>query len=256
MSFSDLFPGVAIIVGTILTIVVIWALVQAVRIRKPRLSTGGLTLFIDDEAGVLVASHRDQTGIERMPLNTMTWGVSGKNLRITTFEVEKGFAVGKFYEYDQATVVRSVDFWVGDGNPKLAKRWLDRWSLRLAPDVAGHIKALNAQKKDLAAAARRHLPETPVVECDTGRVIDHYAYVAFLPSGFVYGMKGADSIPLPVMRVHAGDVTRGKGRTVHVIFPRAGDAATFVLTGQEMQAIQTLQEKGVLTLAPPLPTTY
>lgn len=87
------------------------------------------------------------------------------------------------------------------------------------------------------------------------RNAEHYAYVAFLPSGFVYGMRGADELPEPVSRVHAGDVHKAQGDTVQVEFFRGG-RATFRLTGPEMRTLQQLQKRGVLRLEAPGPSAY
>lgn len=224
-------------------------------IRRPVFQDTDIELEIDEKAGELVATSLRQTGVIRLPLNTLTWAISTNNLRLTSFKLPLAFAAPHFSEFDKTIVRENVHLWVGNCNQGLVLRWLEHRAGRLKPDVAGHIKQLNAQKKDLAAAARRHLPETPVVECDAGMLLEHYAYVAFLPSGFVYGMRGADELPEPVSRVHAGDVTKAQGNTIQVEFFRVG-RATFRLTGPEMRTLQQLQKKGVLRLEAPVPSAY
>ncbi|UPG88322.1 hypothetical protein L2Y96_12915 [Luteibacter aegosomaticola] len=220
--------------------------------RRSRFSFGRLSLFIDDAANELVITQQGQSGVRRLKVGTLAWTRAGYSVRITSFKLPEAFADGKFDPYSPRTVSDYADVWVGEGNAGPVTRWLNHRAARLTPDINGHIRALNAQKKAIAAAARRHLPETPVVECDTGRTIEQYGYVAFLPSGFVYGMDDAEGLPQPVIRVHAGDVHQGEGRTVKVVFPRAGSSRTFKLEPTEMKALQALQETGKLRLDTPL----
>ncbi|MGF6492205.1 hypothetical protein ABIE56_000358 [Luteibacter sp. 621] len=236
-------------------IFILVALHRRAVIRRPVFQDTDIEFEIDEAAGELVATSLRQTGVARLPLNTLTWAISTNNLRLTSFKLPVAFAAPNLSEFDKTIVRENVHLWVGNSNQQLVLRWLEHRAGRLKPDLAAHIKQLNAQKKDLAAAARRHLPEVPAVECDTGMLLEHYAYVAFLPSGFVYGMRGADELPEPVSRVRAGDVHKAQGNTVQVEFFRGGQA-TFRLTVPEMRVLQGLQRKGVLRLEAPVASAY
>lgn len=255
-SLFYIFLGLGITAGFIASLYGVRALYRALATRRVRFSDGRNQLFIDEAANSLVITQGDRAGIHRMPLGTLTWRGTGTNVRIASFRLPAAFAHGEFNDHNKNLVSDSVDVWVGENNTAPLLRWLSHRASRLAPDVDGHVRALNAQKKEIAAAARRHLPETPIVECDTGRTIEQYAYVAFLPSGFVYGMDSRDGIPQPVLRVFAGDVHRGKGRTIDVDYPAARPPVTFTLSSAEMSALQRLQEKGVLRLEAPRPLSY
>ncbi|UPG92841.1 hypothetical protein [Luteibacter aegosomatissinici] len=252
LSFST---GALLLAGFILVLFLAFLAQQFLAPRRSRFCHRGASLVIDEHANVLIISQTDRTGVQRFPLGTVTWRDIGTSVRIASFKLPDAYAFGQFNDYNPHAVQDSIDVWVGQGNAGPLMRWLAHRAKRLAPDVEGHYRKLDAQKRQIAAAVRRHLPETPVVECDVGRLIDHYAYVAFLPSGFVYGMRGADSLPQPVLCVRGGDVHRGKGRTVEVEFLHSSPA-TFELTEQEMRLIQGLQEKGVLRLEPPRPNPY
>jgi hypothetical protein len=256
---SSLFYVVLALAGTAAFIGLLYlgrALFRAADVRRSRFSFGRLSLFIDEASNELVVTQEGESGVRRLKVGTLAWHGAGHSVRITSFKLPEAYAAGTFDPYNERTVFDYADLWVGEGNTGPVTRWLNHRAARLAPDINGHIRALNAQKKDIAAAARRHLPETPVVECDTGRTIGQYGYVAFLPSGFVYGMDNAEGLPQPVIRVHAGDPHQGKGRTVHVVFPRAGSSLTFELAPAEMRVLQGLQQRGVLRLEAPVPSTY
>ncbi|QWT22130.1 hypothetical protein KPL74_08995 [Bacillus sp. NP157] len=255
-SFSYIILAVGIAAGFIVFLYLARAIYRASTVRKARYSDGRNQLFIDEAAGELVITQGDRTGVRRMPLGTLTWRGTGTDVRIASFKLPLAYARTEFNDYDQISVRDSVDVWVGANNAGPLLRWLNHRTKHLAPDIEGHYRALNAQKKAIAAAARRHLPETPVVECDTGRTLEQYAYVAFLPSGFVYGMDSSEGIPQPVLRVFAGNVHQGKGRTIDVDYPMPNPPVTFSLSASEMSAIQKLQEKGVLRLEPARRSTY
>jgi len=228
-----------IIVGRLLI-----ALHDASVVRREVFETPWLTLSIDETAKELVATQDNQGEVIRMKLGSITWHVSGNQLRLTTFRMPQALGAEKLSEYDQTLVVRTVQLYMGGSNPDLVNRWLSRRESRLVPDRVGHVAKLNAQIKDAAEIARRHLPEKPVIECDTGRFVEQYAYVAFLPSGHVYGMQGIDALPTPVIRVFAGPA-----RHVRVLFA-SGREGTFELTPAETRILQGLQQKGVLHLPP------
>lgn len=228
-----------LIVGRILT-----ALHHASVIRRDAFSTPWLTLAIDEDTQELVATQENEGGVIRMKLGSITWHVSGNQLRLTTFKMPLALGADRLYEHDQRIVERTLQIYMGGSNPALVDRWLSRRGSRLVPDRVGHITRLNAQKKNAAEIARRHLPEKPVIECDAGRFVEQYAYVAFLPSGHVYGMQGMDALPTPVIRVFAGEA-----RHVRVVFA-SGREDSFELTPTETRLLQGLQQKGVLRLAP------
>lgn len=255
-SFFYIFLGLALTAGFIALLYLLRGLYRASAVRAVRFSDGRNQLFIDEAAQELVITQGDRTGVHRLPLGTLTWRGTGVHVRLASFKLPLAFARGKFDDYDQIAVRETVDVWVGENNEGPLLRWLSHRTKRLAPDSDGHVRKLNAQKKELAAAARRHLPETPVVECDTGRTLEQYAYVAFLPSGHVYGMDSHDGLPQPVLRVFSGDVHRGKGRTIDVDYPAANPPVSFSLSASEMSALQKLQEKGVLRLEPTRPVRY
>lgn len=255
-SLNYIILGLGITAAFIALLYLLRGLYRVVAVRTERFSDGRNQLFIDDAADELVVTQGDRANVHRLPLGTLTWRNTGTHVRIASFKLPLAFARGKFDDYDQIAVRDTVDVWVGENNAGPLLRWLSHRASRLAPDIDGHVRTLNARKKDIAAAARRHLPETPIIECDTGRTIEQYAYVAFLPSGFVYGMDSPDGIPQPVLRVFAGDVHRGKGRTVEVDYPAPNPPVTFTLSGPEMSALQQLQEKGVLRLEAPRPVSY
>jgi len=204
--------------------------------------TPWLTLSIDEAAQELVATQENEGGVIRMKLGSVTWQVSGNQLRLTTFKMPLALGADQLSEYDLRIVERTLQIYIGGSDPDMVNRWLDKRRARIIPDRVGHITRLNAQKKDAAEIARRHLPEKPVIECDTGSFVEHYAYVAFLPSGHVYGMQGMDALPVPVIRVFAGT-----GRNVQVAFA-SGRERSFELTPAETRILQGLQQKGLLHL--------
>jgi hypothetical protein len=257
----------AVIAGFVLLVMVLAAMHRASIMRAPMFKGRHLTLAIDDAAGQLVVTMDDHAGVVRMPLGSTAHYHSidyahvavradqkrpktGRaTLYITSYKTPDVFEKERVHAVDSGPLVASS--WsrvLPESESRLAAAWLDRRAALIAPDFVGHVRTLNAQKKDAAAAARRHLPETPVIECDRGRLVKHYAYVAFLPSGFVYGMTEMDGLPVPVTRVHA-DI----GRKIRVVFAGQPWALTFELTQGEMQTLQGLQQKGLLHLAPPLP---
>jgi hypothetical protein len=254
--------------------VVLFFIVRAARraslTRAPEFNGANLTLAMDEAAGHLVVTRQGQAEVLRMPLGAVTWRLaydydstpvradqsSPKTGRatvyLTSFKLPRAFAEDHLTDGTHALyVLRKWTTDLGNAEAELAVGWLDQHAKRIAPDLKGHIEALNAQKRELAAAARRHLPEKPVVECDRGRIIEHYRYVAFLASGFVYGQSSADGLPVPVVRVHAG-----VGRKIDVVFPDSATAYGFELTAAEMDVLQGLQQKGVLHVAPPIPRGY
>lgn len=255
-SFFYIYLGLGLAAGFIVFLYLVRTIYRASLVRRERYSDGRNQLFIDDAAGELVITQGDRTDVHRLPLGTLTWRKTGTDVRIASFKLPLAYARAEFNDYDQVAVQDSVDVWVGANNAGPLLRWLSHRAGRLAPDAEGHFRALNAKKKEIAAAARRHLPETPIVECDTGRTLEQYAYVAFLPSGFVYGMDSIEGIPQPVLRVFAGNVNQGKGRSIDVDYPMPNPPVTFSLSAGEMSAIQALQEKGVLRLEPARRSTY
>jgi hypothetical protein len=243
------------------------AMRRASVVRAPVFKGRHLTLAIDEANSKLVITMNDDAGVVRMPLGSVASyhapdfvpvpvragktppKTGNAHLWLTSFKVPDVFEKESVHAIDHSNLVASN--WsrlLPEPEAKLAIAWLDRRAALIAPDFAGHVRSLNAQKKDAAAAARRHLPENPVIECDRGRLVKDYAYVAFLPSGFVYGMDGMDGLPVPVTRVHA-DV----GRKIRVVFAGQPWALTFELTQGEMRTLQTMQQKGLLHLAPPIP---
>jgi len=230
--------------GLLIVGCIVIALHRASVVRREVFETPWLTLALDEDTQELVATQENEGGVIRMKLGSITWHVSGNQLRLTTFKMPDALGAEQLYEHDQTLVVRTVQLYMGGSNPRLVDRWLSRRAARIVPDRVGHITRLNAQKKNAAEIARRHLPEAPVIECDAGRFVEEYAYVAFLPSGHVYGMQGIDMLPTPVIRAFAGT-----GRTVRVVFA-SGREGTFELTPTETRLLQGLQQRGVLHLPP------
>jgi hypothetical protein len=253
--------------GCVVLFVVLRAMHRASIMRAPMFKGRHLTLAIDESAGQLVITMDDHAGVVRMPLGSVASYHSinyapvpvradqtppktgNATLYVTSYKIPEVFEKERVHAVDSGPLVASS--WsrvLPESESRLAAAWLDRRAALIAPDFAGHVRILNAQKKDAAAAARRHLPENPVIECDRGRLVKHYAYVAFLPSGFVYGMTALDGPPVPVMRVHAGI-----GRKIDVVFAGQNWALDFELTQGEMETLQKLQQKGLLHLALPIP---
>lgn len=257
----------AVIAGFVLLVMVLAAMHRASIMRAPMFKGRHLTLAIDEAAGQLVVTMDDHAGVVRMPLGSTAHYHSidyahvavradqkrpktGRaTLYITSYKTPDVFEKERVHAVDSGPLVASS--WsrvLPESESRLAAAWLDRRAALIAPDFVGHVRTLNAQKKDAAAAARRHLPESPVIECDRGRLVKHYAYVAFLPSGFVYGMTEMAELPVPVTRVHA-DI----GRKIRVVFAGQSWALDFELTQGEMETLQKLQQKVLLHLAPPIP---
>jgi hypothetical protein len=257
----------AVLAGLVLLFVILETMRRSTIVRGPVFKGGHLTLAIDEANKDLVITMNDDAGVVRMPLGSVasyhapdfvpvpvragqTPPKTGRaRLWLTSFKVPDVFEKESVHAIDHSNLVASN--WsrlLPESEAKLAIAWLDRRAALIAPDFAGHVTSLNAQKKDAAAAARRHLPEKPLIECDRGRVAKYYAYIAVLPSGFVYGMTEMDGLPVPVTRVHA-DI----GRKIRVMMPGHAFAFDFELTQGEMQTLQSLQQKGLLHLAPPLP---
>lgn len=253
--------------GCVVLFLVLRAMHRASIVRAPVFKGHRLTLAIDEAASQLVITMDDHAGVVRMPLGSVASYHSinyapvpvradqtppktgSATLYVTSYKIPDVFEKERVHAVDSGPLVASS--WsrvLPESESRLAAAWLDRRAALIAPDFVGHVRTLNAQKKDAAAAARRHLPESPVIECDRGRLVKHYAYVAFLPSGFVYGMTEMNGLPVPVTRVHA-DI----GRKIRVVFAGQPWALTFELTQGEMQTLQGLQQKGLLHLAPPLP---
>lgn len=260
----------AALAGCVVLFFILRAVRRAFLVRAPEFNGANLTLAMDEAANHLVVTRRGEAEVIRMPLGAVAWRLAydygSKPVRanqsrpktgratvyLTSFKLPQAFTEEHLTDGTHPLyVLRKWTTDLGNGEAELAVGWLDHHARRIAPDLTGHIEALNAQKRELAAAARRHLPEKPVIECDRGRIIEHYAYVAFLPSGFVYGQSSADGLPVPVVRVHAGI-----GRKIDVVFPDSGTACGFELTTEEMGVLQGLQRQGVLHIEPPVPRGY
>jgi len=259
-----------VLAGCVVLFFILKAARRASLVCAPAFNGANLMLAMDEEAGHLVITRRGHAEVIRMPLGAVAWRLAydydstpvranqsppktGRaTLYLTSFKLPQAFTEDHLTDGTHPLyVLRKWTTDLGNAEAEVAVGWLDHHARRIAPDLKGHIAILNAQKKELAAAARRHLPEKPVIECDRGRIIEHYSYVAFLPSGFVYGQSSADGLPVPVVRVHAGI-----GRKIDVVFPDSATAYGFELTPAEMDVLQGLQQKGVLRIEPPVPKGY
>ena len=264
-TFSPWYAAV-ILAGFVVFFVIFEAMRRAAIVRAPVFRGRHLTLAIDESNSQLVITMHDHAGVARMPLGSVashhSIGYAPVPVRAGQTPPKTGDATLYLTSYKIPDVFEKELVHAVDSDPlvatswsrvlpatesRLAAAWLDRRAALIAPDFAGHILTLNAKKKEAAAAARRHLPEAPVIECDRGRLVKHYAYVAFLPSGFVYGMTEMDGLPVPVTRVHASI-----GRKIDVLFAGQNWALDFELTQGEMETLQKLQQEGLLHLAPPI----
>lgn len=259
--YASLVAGFAF--AFVLTFVVRLVRVQTLT-RRPYLQTKELRLELDFSRNELVVMRTGENRVPRLPFLTIAWHISfirqnrpARSGRTTpktgrsyfsidslklpeAYHCHTGLTPGGLHSHIHFETTLS------NGTARKARAWLEHHRQRLAPDVAGYLSRLDKEREDMAAACRRHLPETVLFELSSHTRDGAFSYVAFLKSGAVYGATGEYAAPVPISSLRTC-----VNNQIRVFFSNSS-VKDFSLTSEQRSILQHLQRKALLTIGGPI----